>query len=349
MNTDFVINMSSKADYFDSDRVLSKWGFTDSQCHCCGINNSDINGTYGKARVYRVSADKNDDTGLLMQCGKCKKAYYCSMKCFNEHLPEHQKYCGTKEMFSQPTGSGVEMACKKKPILDGDKVKKAPSEPTPKRKAPKKKKSKKAKGGKSKTAKPAVEEESIELTVEDIANDNIEADEPSELGDSKVQAADEEEEEFDIGELADQMSALGKMDYVPASHDSISKMNHSFSEFGRNVRGKARPLPADNGFVKESVDLRQTEMFKREYSWMTPEWINKQLKKTPKGRDLLEKKNGPVTDIRFLLEEGLITWEKPSWTKPKLKPTQRGKQIKEEALELENSFREEFGHASFYA
>ena len=48
MNTDFVINMSSKADYFDSDRVLSKWGFTDSQCHCCGINNSDINGTYGK-------------------------------------------------------------------------------------------------------------------------------------------------------------------------------------------------------------------------------------------------------------------------------------------------------------
>jgi len=36
--------------------------------------------------------------GLLIQCGMCKKAYYCSMKCFNEHLPYHQKYCGTSEI-----------------------------------------------------------------------------------------------------------------------------------------------------------------------------------------------------------------------------------------------------------
>jgi hypothetical protein len=60
MNCDFV-SMNSKTEYYDSAKILSKWGFTDSQCHNCGISNSDIN-------------------GLLMQCAKCKRAYYCSMK-----------------------------------------------------------------------------------------------------------------------------------------------------------------------------------------------------------------------------------------------------------------------------
>jgi hypothetical protein len=56
-----TVNVKSKSEYFDSDRILGKWGFTDNQCHHCGILNSDLN-------------------GLLMQCGKCKKAYYCGIK-----------------------------------------------------------------------------------------------------------------------------------------------------------------------------------------------------------------------------------------------------------------------------
>jgi MYND finger len=32
---------------------------------------------------------------MLLQCGKCKKAYYCSMACFNADLSNHQKFCNT--------------------------------------------------------------------------------------------------------------------------------------------------------------------------------------------------------------------------------------------------------------
>ena len=55
------VNVQSKTEYYDNDRILSKWGFSDNICHCCEKKNSDLH-------------------GLLMQCAKCKKAYYCSMK-----------------------------------------------------------------------------------------------------------------------------------------------------------------------------------------------------------------------------------------------------------------------------
>lgn len=32
---------------------------------------------------------------MLLQCGKCKNAYYCSMACFNADLSNHQKFCNT--------------------------------------------------------------------------------------------------------------------------------------------------------------------------------------------------------------------------------------------------------------
>lgn len=278
-----------------------------------------------------------------MQCGKCKKAYYCSMTCFNNHLPEHQKYCGTKEIFSQPSGSAVEMSCKRKPITDSDFVKDSKAQdakPALKRKAPKKKKSK---SKKKQTKDSATEELSVaDLESSEVAKADVNA---ASLASISVPESAEEEEEFDITELSDKMSALAKIDANPRTHGSVSKMNHSFADFGRNIA-----LAPDDSFSKETVELRHAELFQREYSWMTPEWINMQLKKTPKGRELLESGNlsqQPVTDIRMLLEEGLITWEKPAWTKPKLRQTPQGQKIKDEALELENSFREEFGHKSF--
>ena len=59
------------------------FGFSDSNCHNCGIHTSEIG-------------------GFLMQCAKCKKAYYCGMKCFNEHLPKHQAYCQTAGLDKEP-------------------------------------------------------------------------------------------------------------------------------------------------------------------------------------------------------------------------------------------------------
>jgi hypothetical protein len=58
------------------EEILAKWGFDKDYCFRCKKHNSEL-------------------SGLLMQCGKCKKAYYCGMKCFNEDLEAHQKVCNT--------------------------------------------------------------------------------------------------------------------------------------------------------------------------------------------------------------------------------------------------------------
>jgi MYND finger len=61
------------------------FGFSETQCHNCGISNDDIG-------------------GFLLQCATCKRAYYCGMKCFNENLPFHQKFCNTNLLESEPIG-----------------------------------------------------------------------------------------------------------------------------------------------------------------------------------------------------------------------------------------------------
>ena len=60
----------------DSSELLRKWGFTESHCAKCNVSNSELG-------------------GLLMQCGTCKKKYYCTMDCWNEDLVEHKKVCPT--------------------------------------------------------------------------------------------------------------------------------------------------------------------------------------------------------------------------------------------------------------
>ncbi len=64
--------------------TLVHYGFAEDRCHRCGIHNSEI-------------------SGLLMQCGKCKKAYYCSMKCFNDDLAWHQQFCQTSRIDYAPS------------------------------------------------------------------------------------------------------------------------------------------------------------------------------------------------------------------------------------------------------
>ncbi|GAX26194.1 hypothetical protein FisN_16Lh010 [Fistulifera solaris] len=64
--------------------TLVHYGFAEDRCHRCGIHNREI-------------------SGLLMQCGKCKKAYYCSMKCFNDDLSWHQQFCQTSRIDYAPS------------------------------------------------------------------------------------------------------------------------------------------------------------------------------------------------------------------------------------------------------
>lgn len=65
---------SETSNTLDEASHLNDWGFKSSCCDLCGIMNSEID-------------------GLLLQCGKCKNAYYCSYKCFKEALPSHQQFC----------------------------------------------------------------------------------------------------------------------------------------------------------------------------------------------------------------------------------------------------------------
>ena len=66
---------------------LKRWGFKTNKCLCCGKSNSEAQ-------------------GRLMQCARCKKAYYCSNECYNEHLPVHQKVCTAKgTLCKSPTRS----------------------------------------------------------------------------------------------------------------------------------------------------------------------------------------------------------------------------------------------------
>ena len=46
--------------------------------------------------------------GMLFQCGKCKRAYYCSAQCFNADLVNHQVYCNTGKLQTQPKVSSSE-------------------------------------------------------------------------------------------------------------------------------------------------------------------------------------------------------------------------------------------------
>ncbi len=284
-----TVNVKSKTEFYNTDRILSKWGFTGNQCFNCGVLNSDLN-------------------GLLMQCGKCKKAYYCGMKvrdkreapralisrtehslltqvllcqCFNAHLPVHQKFCGTKEITCEPKGQHREP-------FDFEKS--------------------------GRITKPVKD---------DVPSEKEEPAEPSE----------DESTDGEIVELAvEAVDHQTRLDYLgllnSKEHENLSQ---SFSEFGR---GTPRYIPERDEWVMEEVDLRHAELMKREYGWLSPDWVDAHLRPTPHGKVL--KQNGdivhPVTNAKILIEKGIISWQAPDWTNAKLRKTARGEAIKRECL-----------------
>ncbi|GKY99086.1 hypothetical protein MPSEU_000864200 [Mayamaea pseudoterrestris] len=80
-------NEEERLQILDSMNHLKKFGFTKNSCDKCGKKNSQLD-------------------GKLIQCGKCKKAYYCSLGCFNSDLPAHHKLgCDTTELQEGSLGS----------------------------------------------------------------------------------------------------------------------------------------------------------------------------------------------------------------------------------------------------
>jgi MYND finger len=67
---------------YDDPEYLKGWGFDSNVCNLCGKKNSEV-------------------SGLLMQCGRCKKVYYCSRQCFNDGLADHNLICSTIDKMSR--------------------------------------------------------------------------------------------------------------------------------------------------------------------------------------------------------------------------------------------------------
>lgn len=67
----------------DNTGHLRDWNFRGSKCDRCGLPNSKVQ-------------------GLLIQCGLCKNAHYCSQRCFNEDLVNHQAVCLSSVLQQQP-------------------------------------------------------------------------------------------------------------------------------------------------------------------------------------------------------------------------------------------------------
>jgi hypothetical protein len=55
---------------------------SENACHCCGSKGTEVG-------------------GFLLECNACKKAYYCSVQCFNDHLPKHLEFCQTSALPSK--------------------------------------------------------------------------------------------------------------------------------------------------------------------------------------------------------------------------------------------------------
>lgn len=220
---------------------------------------------------------------LVTQCAKCKKAYYCSSKCFNSHLPVHTNFCDAKEITCDPKGTKLTLIkFDRPPILDLD-----------------------SKNDDSTKQEDEVEESPIE--------------EPVDVSEGEEKCVEEEVLEVD----SDDEESVNSVPEL---------MNDSFNSFGGRGSSSFNSFGSREEYTKEEVDLRHAELIKREYGWLTPDWVGSPLRPTPHGKLLKIKGDlaSPVTDVQVLLEKAEIGWQKPEWTNAKLRKTPSGKQILEE-------------------
>ena len=63
-----------KQSHDSDDESVFEWEFSDTSCNYCGIDSKKIG-------------------GALMNCFRCKMAYYCSCKCMNDDLQRHSFFC----------------------------------------------------------------------------------------------------------------------------------------------------------------------------------------------------------------------------------------------------------------
>lgn len=272
----------TKRDYrLDDDTLLSAWGFSSSSCAKCGTPNSELE-------------------GLLIQCGKCKMAYYCSMKCFNGDLMTHRKFCTTtpwdKNPVNKPETPIVEPRSNPLPPRRARKqpdepVRKVVEEPSDDSSVSSSSSSSSDSSESSKESIDFVQEEEEKYTVEEEADVEEAAEDVTEA-EPIVVVHDEEED------TEDEEEASGRMGFVPIGE---GEDDGSQSQGRRNPlinRGKGRMIPEPTQFERELVTLRGVSGHDpREYGWERPHWAVG----SSSFRELAE------------YEPRQFDWQKPEW------------------------------------
>lgn len=269
---------------------LQTFGFRSTTCRRCNVGYEEIG-------------------ALLIQCGKCKQVYYCSMRCFNEDLVDHQRFCTTGELYSEP---------KRRPPLEAF-AKAAVEEEIPELSPVKKEEAASEEESESTLEEIVQEEEEVvnedeeEVVEEEIVEEEqAEGEEPVEkedrLGDDDLRSVDtgmgtEEIILIDVGDDDASTGVYGRDD------NPEDEPGHRY-----RIRLGTGVVPEPDIFEPEIVHLRECGLSpKREYAWAKPDWG--QLRPTDLGA--LVKAAGdlakPVTAASTLIESGEITWAKPDW------------------------------------
>jgi hypothetical protein len=204
------------------------------------------------------------------------------MKCFNDHLPEHQKFCGTHEITCEPKKvKDVDIAFTRKPYqgIEDARGKTRKSKP-------------------SKRATPESETTPDNVTISDVPMEQSEEVvkleefcEQPQLNESTE--LDESPDDLTISDIQERESQveLDEKNLDLDNDQSMSSLGNSFSKF---MRGSSQKTFQQYETNAEEIKLRHAELVKQGYSWLKPEWVAKQLRSTPWGEMI--KANGDLKD-----------------------------------------------------
>ena len=243
-------------------------------------------------------------TGLLIQCAKCKQAYYCSRDCFNQDLEEHKKHCASgileKEPFSPELRSPTRSPLAAKPkTLDQIRLRMMQSTDNGKV-VPTVSKADKTEPETKLNLVPELEpcRESDDANASDNDSDGSVED---------IEVVELEEDPCEKQEYTVQMTESPKEVVSPPSVESpsqatgmnlVADLSEPRSSFG------VGSIPKDENAKESKVDLREVSTDEgNKYAWKKPDWALKSpLKKTEKGKVAKTKGNlaAPITHINRL-------------------------------------------------
>lgn len=200
------------------------------------------------------------------------------MKCFNDHLPEHQKFCGTNEIACEPKKvRDVDVAFTRKPYHGVEDT------------------GEKNRNGKPiRNETPAMDRNQKSVTILDVQSDSSEEEvEPEEI--CKQTEKNESPDEMTISDIQDQQSQVELNEKkLVLDNDNDQSMSSLGSSFSKLMRGSSQKSYGQYETNAEEIKLRHAELVKRGYSWLKPEWVAKQLRSTPWGEMI--KANGDLKD-----------------------------------------------------